>query len=321
MSTGKLLIVLFLVVAALSCEKIIDEDIKIKEPKLTLNVFLNPDSLFSVSVTQSISILLNDTIIYVPNASVKIFENGTFIEELAYNYITKLYSSNSRKPSDGNDYRIEVSATGFPTATADVHIPVPVDIASIDTFMKQNESSFYGRPMVFVVKTTVSNPSNEENFYIFYLERPPFIKSPSVDFRFFSEHILINNVIIELTSDKLFIDYWNGGNNQGIGTSEERYLDGNYFALSDKAFNGKSTSFEFEVQNNNNIFGDDSIVYEMKVLSVNKDYFTFIISESQYNEGGDPFTELASVYSNVKGGYGIVFGSSSSSRRIVRHVR
>lgn len=309
----KIWVLVVLMTIFFACEKVIDMDIENKAPSLVLNCFMNPDSLFQISVTRSIPILENETIMYVNNATVKIFEGDNLLETLTYNENTQTYKSNILKPAPGINYRIEVSAPNYTTAICETAIPLPVSIASIDTFSRSSyNSEFNSYYDNFVIKVNLSDPGNEENYYLMRIE--------SQDFNPLSPHntyygFMIKNILIELYSYDLFLNFQQAQNDNGIGLSnnQNNYIWATYIAFSDIAFNGKNTSFELEI---NNYIIKDSI--DVNLISVSKDYYKYITSEALYSNSGDPFTEKVQMYCNIRNGMGIVFASSSSSKSIIR---
>jgi hypothetical protein len=68
----------------------------------------------------------------VPDATVKIFENGQEVETLAWHEKKEYYQSQQHKPETGNIYKIEVAAEGYETVEAESYLPAVVPIKSLE---------------------------------------------------------------------------------------------------------------------------------------------------------------------------------------------
>jgi len=314
---------IFIIIAALmflaACEKIINEDINHVTRKLVIYSFLSPEKPIEVSVTSSVPILDNDTIIYVSNATVQVYEDGVLLENLYCNSNTRSYTGDSITPFPGKKYRIEVSATNFATASCETVIPIPVQITSLDTMTRLSKEGNNYSSIHFIIKANITDPVSEENYYLMCLENKDYSSiSPTTNTdNYIITEFMTKNALVELYSYKPFLNFQQVQNNEDIGfsTNKENYINSNYIAFSDIAFNGKTTSMELEL---NNYYIQDSMEYRVKLISVSKDYFKNITSMALYANSNDPFTEKVQVYSNVKGGLGMVFASSLNSKSIVR---
>lgn len=114
-----------LVIATLlcSCVETIEMDTVPVNKILVVNSLIAPDSLFWCYVSKVYA--LNDsTPHYVDNASVKIFDNssGALVCELVHGSAGMYRALNSTAKMD-KEYRIEVSANGFPTVLGTTQIP------------------------------------------------------------------------------------------------------------------------------------------------------------------------------------------------------
>lgn len=314
----------------ISCYKDIDMDIENATPKLVINTFLSPDFLFEISVTSSLHILESTTIIYVEDATVKISEGGVLLEVLEYNENSHKYASNDLKPEPGKIYHIEVSAPHYETVVSETSLPFPVTIESIDTFLRQSfENNLDGEKIYnFVLKVNINDPGNEENYYLMCIENPsvkyltPDTSIQESKYAISTYDFYINNILIELTSStsfsgSLFSGFSLVNNDEDIEISPKRnkYLFANFIAFSDIAFNGKQASFELELPDN---MYEDTSQYNVRLISISKDYYKYITSEALYFCTDRPFSEKARIYCNVKNGLGIVLACSMNSKSIIR---
>jgi hypothetical protein len=85
MKNISLFIVIVLIISNLhfSCTKVEDiVDFPIKDPKLTLNCYFHPDSVWAFSVSRSLSVIDNANLSMVTDATVKLYENNNLLATL-----------------------------------------------------------------------------------------------------------------------------------------------------------------------------------------------------------------------------------------------
>lgn len=275
---------MFLVAAVLlfaACEKIIDYKVKNEPSKIVINGLLSPDSIPKVNITESIDILEEEKAIYIENATVKLYENERFIEELQYlshgNYI-----GSGAYIKAGETYRIEVTAAGLEKATAETEIPFPPDISRIDTFTFSPE---YYQNILLHCSLTLNEPAETKNYYAV----KGFIKHYFTEYDEYGDErpgSYVDDAYL-YSDDPLFNDFW--------------YADGLYFA--DNLINGKNKKLHFEIDAY--AYNDSAVVY-VTFCSVNKDYYLYSESYTAHQEFyEDPLSEAVTVYNNINGGYGI----------------
>ena len=277
-------IVLFFVIS-ISCEKIIDIDIPEKEKKIVINSIISTDSLVKVNVSKSLNILDDKNVIYLNKATVKLYEDDKFIENLTNisngNFMSKVFY-----PKMGKNYKIEVSAQNLKTVTAESKIPQKVKITSIDTATKDEEGYF---SLEFTLK--FDEPENETNYYLLQMKT----YQPS-DYDFETQ---------TYAKDKLENLYISSDDNM-----VESIANFGGILFSDKLINGQSYSLKLTVDKYN-FYNDTNLVY-VYLNSVSKDFYLYLKSYNQHQEAKyDPFAEPVQVYKNIKNGYGIFAGYSS----------
>lgn len=118
---------LILVIFLASCTKEIPVDLPLPTNKIVVNCMFNPDSLWSVHLVSSVP-TSTDTCFSlgeyptIDSAIVKISSNGTLIEQLQY--VNKgNYRSYTNKPQAGQIYEIRVNANGFGPVSAVDTVP------------------------------------------------------------------------------------------------------------------------------------------------------------------------------------------------------
>jgi hypothetical protein len=323
----KYLSILFVSLAFCSCEKIIDMDIENNDPKLVLIACLTPDSVFNVSVTKSIHILDIDTITYISNAQVKIFENNEFVDSLTYNRTLNSYISNRKKPVAGKTYRIEASSTGYKSVSTECTIPIPVNITLKDTSKIErinldptSPGVSYSGDYDFKIDLSLIDPAAEKNYYIISISQMHFMTQDTTKsnfpYYFYSTGFRVKSLLIEYASNANFLDFNVVNSDDGFGGSEDNYIYATQIAFSDKAANGKTIDFSFigDFQ-----IYDDSVQYQVTLTSISEDYFKYISSDANYKDSEGPFTEKVQMYNNIKNGLGILLGGSSTTRTFTRY--
>lgn len=124
----KKIIYFIIIVLSISCSK----EIKLKqisvESRLVLNGFICPDSLVSVNVRKTTGILSDENPI-IENATVSLYKNNRFIENLPH-IGNGNYKSNKIYPQVDSIYTVEVKAEGLPTVKATDTIPQKTPILS-----------------------------------------------------------------------------------------------------------------------------------------------------------------------------------------------
>ena len=135
----KLISLLSIIVVLSSCEKDVHVDIPKKDPKLVINAFLAKDSIVSISIGKSRSVLdpvnpggSQQENYIVKNATAVIYENGVVLDTLVYDNAQFRYlSPNQKTVKAGNTYSIKAIAPGFSLAEASTIVPSQSSIAEV----------------------------------------------------------------------------------------------------------------------------------------------------------------------------------------------
>ncbi|HCR48967.1 MAG TPA: hypothetical protein DIW24_05015 [Bacteroidetes bacterium] len=140
-------------------------------PKLLIiNSIFSPDEVWEVSVTLPKGVFEDDTATsYFADATVQIFGNDQLVETLPFVVSCGCYRSPSQKPQPGVVYRLEVSAPGYPTATAFSQLPQRLTL---------------DQETVVVSRSTERGPQNTVNRRLSALVAMTFTDSPVVGDRY-----------------------------------------------------------------------------------------------------------------------------------------
>ncbi len=126
--------VLFILLLFSSCDDffdiVIEIDLPEHEPLLVVNSSNTVGQKWTAFVNYSKGALENTESENVSDAQVKIYEGQTFVSELIYSELCNCYVSNEY-PERDKTYRIEASHPSYPTAKAEVSVPVSVPLVSV----------------------------------------------------------------------------------------------------------------------------------------------------------------------------------------------
>jgi len=292
----------------IACQKEIEFNPKNQSPFLVMNSYLDPDTILSVSVSQSASITEELTKNIVSDAVVKVYENEALLETLQFDAESSRYLGVG-KPSVGKEYKITVVKDGFLAIEATSIIELAPEILKC-TIVKDTQYS--GRANATI---TFNDPAGVKNYYRLVVKNEDeFSEKPD----------------------------WaqNDGNSSGAGW----FYSGNPgFWTTDPNLNwdnGSSSSGVFDDVPKNifNIFNDDLIDGKEYTLSfsyslsaypeasnrtiiylraINEDLHKYLKTYSaQYYFGDDFLLEPIQVYTNVKNGGGIL-GSYNANKFII----
>ena len=311
-----------------SCEKEIKFSGDEVKTKLVLNGLLTPDSIVKINLTESRFFLDNDEFIKkVDNATAILWKDGNKIETLSN--AGKGYYAGTYLPKTGDNLRITASCDGFDPVECSTEIVASSSIISVDTLnimedrmytyyqMSEDgiysvDSSSYYLNTRFDLDITFKDTKDIPNYYnikIYMKYYFPTGDSVCLSFIYKSDDLVFQR-----------------GNN-GIGFLEDiDYLKTAYF--NDELFDGKEYKLKVKASNWGDIFiGKHSVFPEeenpepvgkkiiVELQSLSYPYYLYLKTrEANGNMSKllESFSEPVQIFSNVKGGIGIL-GSYSSS--------
>ncbi|MFZ6009197.1 MAG: hypothetical protein ACOYXT_02520, partial [Bacteroidota bacterium] len=119
-----------IVFAIAGCETVIDIDIPVDNPKLTLNATFHKDSLLRASLSLSQHILENGIHPPVEDALIVIYQNDNPIDTLIHQKKGN-YFSKKLKPVEGGVYTIRAQSPNHPVIEATSNIPVGIPLKEL----------------------------------------------------------------------------------------------------------------------------------------------------------------------------------------------
>jgi hypothetical protein len=285
MNTVKLSCSLLLIIIIVSCEVVVDVNIPLEAPKLTVNSFFTADSVWSADITLSRFILDDQPFEVVPDAEIIIYHNNVAVDTLQ-NHLSGRYIG-KKKPETGKSYEIRVNHQRHGAVHAVSYAPVPVIPDSIHANPKfeveSNETNTF---------TLYFNDPPAENFYQIQLwQQSYYLRYPERDtvYIFHTSHFTINDPVVS------------------------RY-HGNVGALfDDTLFNGRKKSIELKT---NTARFHPTTGYIVYFRTVTKEFYEYMVRTSlQDVTSGDPLAQPVQVFSNIENGFGIFAGYNQAVYR------
>lgn len=273
-----------------ACENQLEIPMDKVNTQLTMNAEVRPGENFRVLVTFSKKPLSQGAFEVPKDAVVNMFENGEYLETLAYNPddTSRIYGAykGKKRPKPGSEYSLEVLLPGYDRLTAKDKVPQAVEILQLNTnyyptdFGQDGQAKFQLR--------FKDNP--EEEFYVLYvfyqsLERTGSEGPDSLEYRYFS-----NTRRIDLQD------------------AEDEYTGGILF--SDVSFNGQEKVLNIDFTAQPIAFFDAFRYKEVKLLfelrRISKNNFQYKKTYTSYlNGANNGFGEPVIVHTNVENGLGI----------------
>lgn len=289
-------LVVFMLIA---CSK----EISFKESEfkkmLVVNGLICPDSLISVNVRRTSSILSTENLI-VENADVILFKNNVAVDTLLYHDQGNYLSAN-HYASAGNIYSVTVKSSGYPDVYAVDTVPNATSILD-GTIVSGNTFDEYGDPH-FDYEIMI-NDSPEKNYYELFLIRQQFPnKFTTSYFISFQIEPVIADPVLRAESD---LDY-----SPFTFLFSDKLFNGQKYFMKNK-FMSAATGGNFAER-----FAPEPEVNYAILRTVSRNYFNYRklwLRHYRNQQIGNKVEEPLSttlvgnpipMYSNIVGGYGI----------------
>lgn len=309
-----------------SCEKEIEFNGEITDPKVVVNSYITPDSIITAHISESRFFLTNGySFKNIENAVISIYTNGVLIEKMTY-VGDGIYSGTIKsKPAVGETIKLVVNVPSKDEVSCETKIEPKSVILSIDTtqittsktpittYSSNNGALDTIGYYVYYdckYKLKIKDDANPQNFYRLVVRTHTLYAGGG-----FSDSYIFN-----------FDDIVSGNSN-----SNEFSLSGNtnneYNVFSDEIFNGKEYSLSFSTSQNTAValpgydltnVSRESVKTEVYIdlQSISKSYYLYLISRSASSSSNDFFSEPIQIHNNVIGGIGILGSYSNNVRKI-----
>lgn len=283
---------LFAITFLQSCEDAFTtiKEIEIPEHKSKLAVFANlSENKGDFSVFYSRIITNNND--YTPiNAEITILENGSpfykssFIGSDNKSFLEK---DLGKSISEGKEYTLIVENSTYGKSTATQIVPRKPDFSNLK--YKKDGYIVSGGYKTDLLSFDINDNASDENYYL--IESYGTISQGN-----------------ETMEQNLYL------NSEDPSVKQFWFRSKNGLIIADKNFNGEVTKILTNFESY-----DEFKKIKLKIYSITKDYYHFLLSYNQYQDSnGNPFAEPVNVHNNIENGYGLF--EVNSSKEIVLDI-
>ena len=332
----------------MGCETTVEVNIPQYPAQLTANALFNPDSVWKVELTRNRSILDSARFGPIPDATVRIKQQGRIVAELDYQgesiyYRNSLYTSNDSRPELGEDYTLEITHPTLGSVAANSRTtPVPTPILSFvwDTLDIREVPNSYG-DVAYGVTIRLDDPP-EENFYSLVIAtRREFVVGRDIDnngvpdpvLREFtrseasmrSDDPVVDNPSDDYVSELLFKDV----NFNGQEYALKLYMRQTTSATQNPTYPALFARDFYQLGEDEYVYDlDGKIVYKpgdsfptdfMYALlrTVTEEYYQYNYTRKlQSFVRNNPFAQPVQVFDNIENGLGIFAGYSQMKKDV-----
>jgi len=289
---AKFAILAILVIVLSSCEE--EFFIDNSGSQVVINCFFSPDDTLRLHLSKTYNVFSKDTIQNIYGADISLYSSETLLGQLMpdipdlYDKRAGYYYYPSLSLQSGTKCKIKYKDKKGNIAEASDILPFAVPIKSIDTSTSFDENKW----KMLKIKLVFDDPDSLKNYYAVAINyrsnRGAGFYHPYFNFEC-SSSIIEADLVGKIVCGQV--------------------------VFSDKHFNGKEINIELVTRDY--YANADSVVFEVMLLSISESYYKYATSfYKQVLANKDFYSEPASVYSNVKGGYGIFAGYSKSVKKI-----
>lgn len=302
-----------------SCETLV-EDFKVKKPedKITMLGYAMADSIPAIYLTSNLG--LDDQLVFPPilDANVEFLSNGTLVGTMDYTD-SGWYSLDNYSFIPGNNYSLQVSASGYPAVSAEFSVPARPEMSLIDTnFIRETypDCPDCGELYYLEFQVEFMNQPAIDEYYAVEVKQTTFCTRDEYNY---CEGITVSGSRTTylyssapyIETSRMFEDeYYNRNANEDAGGDALFFSD----RLLDEGLNMLTFRTDIEV------YGIDTTNDFWATLifkKIDKSMFEYARSKGRnYNTDGNPFVQPVSIYSNVENGLGLVWGSSQTEYEI-----
>ena len=302
--------IILLGVVLTSCYRKIDLDEYRTTPKIVINSTVSPDTVVMASITRTWFYPDKNPYVNLPHAQVDLYINDQYIERMQWkalhtsNQTDSLFFSNT-VPEEGDRIKIIASTPEYGAATAEDIIPKKVPIKEVKYTIKKGEGIYqeaYTDYYEIYYEVTFDEFPEKDNYYlaritqIEYSHTSPSQTTVEVDY--------IDPVFKEQDAILDGSMAFNGLEKRGGALFTDQSMNGQTYTLQIKEIATRL---------------DETEQRAVSIYSLSESYFLYLLSLQKIAgstlEGGLGNIGLAEplrVYSNVKGGTGILGGNQQA---------
>lgn len=293
----RLCALLLLIFVAVGCDNRFEYVLPVEEPRMVVNFVSRDSQPWKGTVTLSLPILEVGVYDGIPGgATVNVYENGTLIETMGnvpYDPYDRTQTTLLSSPTAGTTYTIEALSADYVTAHATYTHPMPVPIENFEIELIGPDPEFQNEDAIQFRVTFVDPPG--ENFY----GVQTFGGWNSDEF-----HGQYYSIFFEDPT------YENVETSHGaIRYFDDAYFDGQRVTMTFRArasFKSIDTGMRPE---------DWYDYHWVELTTFSKSYYRYLQTvELQFYTYGDPYAQPVKVETNVKNGFGVVGGYTTTAK-------
>jgi hypothetical protein len=283
-------LIIILVILSLTflfaCEKVIPLNIEYRNPRLVVNSMLMQDSLIKLDLSCSRIIIDNAEVKAVENATVKLFKDGNFVENLIETS-PGIYQSTYRAES-GNNYSFEIDAPDYEPITCETQVPFAQPIIAIDTSRGQGD---YTEVLQFRLKFALD--ANQKQFFMLRMKSDYYTEEDEDEYNYYYQDY------VSLNSNDVIVE--SNGYDSGLLFSDRLINTDTY------TFTGSADSYFY-----------DTVKLIFQFYYLDESMYQYLTTRNSHMDAqGNPLMEPVVVYSNVSSGMGILGSASLVTDTIV----
>ncbi|UKN02258.1 DUF4249 domain-containing protein [Paracrocinitomix mangrovi] len=281
--------------AFVSCVKEIEFNTEDVKTKIVVNSLFSNDSIWSIQLSNSKSILDTSKLKSIENAIVQVTEEQNNIITSFTHTGNGVYTSTNFTPSASSTYKLEVNVPNYNAITSRSDCPLPVEIIGIDS-----ATTNFGNKPSLSVELSFNDSNETKNYYIVDVigNIKKYNQETGDTVSYFER--------LQLSCSDPNIELVNSFETEGFGNVF------NYILLSDTNFSSDIYKLKFNIINWSDLKDVDFQGY-IRLISASEDYFLYKKSFAIYQEvQGNPFATPVQVYSNIENGLGIFAACSYS---------
>lgn len=303
-------------IAAGACEREVEFDIQAEAPRLVIYALLQPDSLVSVWVSHSKSVVDSARIRAITGAEVTITTGGGASYPLLLVNARQGHYRADIEARSGETYHLLVQAGGYPTAEAITRVPEPVAIQSAShTIVPVGKAAscpddFNCADTVtrHAINLTFADPAVEKNYY-----------QVSSYLQYLGERYEYDSLreAYEAITDTLSTIAYNYSLDPAVDGLDDLYYGALYqgyrdYYFTDQLFDGTRYTFDYTAETDR----PDLLNMVVTLTTYHEEAYEYERSSERSEYFDDLFYEPVPLRQNIRGGYGI-FSSFSQDTVVI----
>ena len=282
--------------ALVACDSAFEAELPAQEPRLVIEALFAADSLLTLQVHQSASVLDGPSNESVTGATVEIFEDGVPVGTATY-VERRLRFVSGVRPRAGRTYRLRVSAPGFATVEAEDTVPLPPPFTV--ELVRGETPTDPDRDRVDRVTVRFSDPMGADYYALYGISEMVF-DSGEVRYGAFGFG----------STDPIFSD---GNLVDLLGDFETPFYGRALFES--RTFDGQSVAIGIDVRRFRPAGEGFRVVERLRLARLSETYYRYVTA-LENRQDGTPFSEPRALPSNVEGGYGI-FAAFAAAEQVL----